>query len=110
MKPELFETMITAVWGTGDEAGSVNYILKHTKKMTLGQIKTAITNAWKDWYRTDEGKKYVDHNGTNWGDSIYLPIPILMKYGIISFEQGLNTTHTVDHDEVFAYLVDPLEE
>ena len=73
MKAQVFETMITAVWGTGDEAGSVNYILKHTKKMKLGQIKTAITNAWKDWYKKPEGKLYIDQNGTNWGDSFTSP-------------------------------------
>jgi len=70
----------------------------------------AVKNAFSEWaHTTDEGEKYIQANGTNWGDSLNIPDKILAEHGIqryvallgVASLDGCYYDHkiTVDHDE-----------
>jgi hypothetical protein len=65
-------------------------------------VEEAVKEAFAEWAKTDEGKEFIDSNGTNWGDSLDIPDDILRKHGINRYEGLLGGDRVVgakyDHE------------
>lgn len=48
----------------------------------------ALQEAWREWAKTEEGKEYIERNGTNWGDSCYIPRDFLKAAGIGHYDNA----------------------
>jgi hypothetical protein len=51
--------------------------------------KEALRAAWKEWARQEDLTAFIKHNGTNWGDSTYIPTSALRKAGIAKYENAM---------------------
>ena len=49
----------------------------------------ALQEAWREWAKTEEGKEYIERNGTNWGDSCYIPREFLKAAGIGHYDNAV---------------------
>ncbi len=71
-------------------------------------VKSGVRWAFRQWARTEDGRQFIESNGCNWGDALYIPgkflpagihrLGSLMAGGAI---RALRYDHemVVDHDE-----------
>lgn len=91
----------------------------HVKDVSVGlflcthkrdlNVRNAIMEAFTDWSETPKGQRFIETNGTNWGDSLYIPDVFLVNQFITKYEslQGVGELRgakfdreiIVDHDE-----------
>lgn len=65
------------------EVASVQLFVCEHEPMNNGEyLKARIGDAFEEYYETEEGAKYVDDNGNNWGDALEIPDSFLRKFGI----------------------------
>lgn len=81
-----------------DQHEAFSYIVTHNKGV---RVEDAVPKAFKEYAKTDEGKSYIERNGSNWGDALFIPKQFLIKHGVLSVV--VNDGHrrvTVDHNEL----------
>jgi hypothetical protein len=49
----------------------------------------ALRAAWKEWARQENLAAFIENNGTNWGDSTFIPSKVLRKAGIFKYENAI---------------------
>lgn len=68
------------------------YEVTHYKNVDL---KVALREAFWDYYKTTEGKKFVADCGTCWGNALHTPLQFLVKHGILSIKPTSDFSHVV---------------
>jgi hypothetical protein len=48
----------------------------------------ALRAAWKIWARREDLTTFIERNGTNWGDSTFIPNEVLRLVGISKYENA----------------------
>lgn len=86
-KPKTDMTMIVAVDRDNHEAFC--FYMVHDPETAIA---LNLAKAFQDWYHTPDGRKYVDENGTNWGDATYIPDEFLKKHGIYKYDALVSTS------------------
>jgi hypothetical protein len=98
MKAKTFptETLLITV-DDGDNNRAWAFSIKHMGNVF---VREAVSNAFRDFAKTDEGKEYIEQNGTNWGDALFIPDKYLRKHGILRVKLIVMPHDiTVDHNE-----------
>jgi hypothetical protein len=50
-----------------------------------------LQEAWREWAKTEEGKEYIEQNGTNWGDCLHIPREFLKAAGIGHYDNAVES-------------------
>jgi hypothetical protein len=98
MKTKSFptETLLITV-DDGDNNRAWAFEITHMDNV---YVREAVSNAFRDFAKTNKGKEYIKQNGTNWGDALFIPDKFLRKHGILCVK-SIVMPHdiTVDHNE-----------
>jgi hypothetical protein len=79
---------------TSDEDVHLFHVKHYYAPRDHKNLREAFRLAFKDWYNTRKGKKYVEENGSNWGDALQLPEKHLLDHGIVAYGAMLQTEET----------------
>lgn len=114
-------TLVTAI--VMEEPEAFEFVVKHKPSVEAHQIPNRMAQAFDLWAATEEGKQFIEENGCNWGDSLYIPTEFLRKVDLKSilpllfftgqkFElldtKNVSFDHriTVDHDETLVGVLE----
>src|SRR5947209_5878644 len=81
-------TMILAYDTEGGLEPKDIFIFHAIHEPGIRDIKLPLKAAFEEWSKTDDGKEYIEDNGTNWGDATEIPVEILAKHGIYGYENA----------------------
>src|SRR5205807_1747968 len=75
--------IIASYWNEDDVA---LFIAEHDEQPDKS-FEKQLGEAFFAWAQTEEGRRFVESSGCNWGDALEIPDEILVKHGIHRFEQ-----------------------
>ena len=83
--------IIASYWNEDDVA---LFIAEHDEQPDKS-FEKQLGEAFFAWAQTEEGRRFVESSGCNWGDALEIPDEILVKHGIHRFEQLLRWPHSL---------------
>ena len=81
-------TMILAYDSEGGLEPQSIFVFHAVHESGIRDIRLPLKTAFEEWAKTEDGKEYIEDNGTNWGDATEIPSAILAKHGIQSYENA----------------------